>query len=187
MLEFGWSPWVKKEGVWEISCISEWQLQIENKHPESCPESCPESPVESNPLGTMRLWIWSLASRSGLRIWRGCELWCRSQMQLGSCVAVAMAKAGSCSSDLTPSLGTSICHGEALKKEGKKERRRKEKKRNIHRSWRFLGGPWGWGAKGLKGWLGLLWIKRCTLNLPSDYWISPRQNSKHAVETACLP
>ena len=28
----------------------------------------------------------------------------------GSGVAVAVAKAGSCSSDYTPSLGTSICH-----------------------------------------------------------------------------
>ena len=30
-------------------------------------------------------------------------------MQLGSSVAVAVAKAGSCSSELTSSLGTSIC------------------------------------------------------------------------------
>ena len=29
-------------------------------------------------LGTMRLWVPSLASLSGLRIWRCCELWCRS-------------------------------------------------------------------------------------------------------------
>ena len=31
-------------------------------------------------------------------------------MQLRSGVAVTMAVASSCSSDLTPSLGTSICH-----------------------------------------------------------------------------
>ena len=37
------------------------------------------------------------------------ELWCRSQTRLGSCVAVAVAKAGGYNSDLTPSLGTSIC------------------------------------------------------------------------------
>ena len=30
------------------------------------------------------------ASLSGLRIWRCCELWCRSQAQLGSGVAVAV-------------------------------------------------------------------------------------------------
>ena len=41
-------------------------------------------------LGTMRLQGQSLASLSRLRIWRCHELWCRSQMQLGSCVAVAM-------------------------------------------------------------------------------------------------
>ena len=57
--------------------------------------------------------VWSLASFSGLRIQRCHELWCRSQMQLRSCVAVAVAVAvaGSLSSNLTPSLGTSICYG----------------------------------------------------------------------------
>ena len=38
------------------------------------------------------------------------ELWCRSLIQLGSCVAVAVVQAGGYSLDLTPSLGTSICH-----------------------------------------------------------------------------
>ena len=53
----------------------------------------------------------SLASPSGLRIQHCRELWCRSQMQLGSrtAVAVAVAWASSCSSDSIPSLGTSIC------------------------------------------------------------------------------
>ena len=40
-------------------------------------------------LGTMRFRIQSLASLSGLRIRRCCELWCRSQTWLGSCIAVA--------------------------------------------------------------------------------------------------
>ena len=31
--------------------------------------------------------VQSLASLSGLRIWCGRELWCRSQTQLGSCAA----------------------------------------------------------------------------------------------------
>ena len=35
-------------------------------------------------------WVRSLASLSGLRIWCCCELWCRSQMLLGSCIAVAV-------------------------------------------------------------------------------------------------
>ena len=36
------------------------------------------------------------------------ELWCRSKMCLGSCAAVAVVQASSSSSNLTPSLGTSI-------------------------------------------------------------------------------
>ena len=46
-------------------------------------------------------------SLTGLRIWHCCELRCRSQMQLRSCVASAMVQASRCSSNLTPSLGTS--------------------------------------------------------------------------------
>ena len=42
-------------------------------------------------LGTMRLWVQSLASLSGLRIWRCCELWCRSKTRLRFGVAVAVA------------------------------------------------------------------------------------------------
>ena len=53
--------------------------------------------------------VCSLASISGLRIWHCHELWCRLQTWLRSCAAVAGAQAGSCSSDLTPSLGISIC------------------------------------------------------------------------------
>uniref|UniRef100_A0A8C3W4T4 Phospholipid-transporting ATPase n=1 Tax=Catagonus wagneri TaxID=51154 RepID=A0A8C3W4T4_9CETA len=52
-----------------------------------------------------------MASLSVLRIRRCLELWCRSQKWLGSHVSVAVAMANSCSSGLTPSLGTSICHG----------------------------------------------------------------------------
>ena len=62
-------------------------------------------------LGTMRVWVRSLASLSGLRIRHCLELWCRSQTRLGSGIAVAVAQAGSNSSDSIPSLGTSICHG----------------------------------------------------------------------------
>ena len=42
-------------------------------------------------------------------------------MQLRSIVAVAVVQAGSCSSDLTPSLGTSLCHGYGPPKEKKKK------------------------------------------------------------------
>ena len=37
--------------------------------------------------------VQSLASIAGLRIQCSCELWSRSQTQLGSCVAVAVAVA----------------------------------------------------------------------------------------------
>ena len=67
-------------------------------------------------LGTMRFRVQSLVSLSGLRI-RCChEPWCRSQTWLGSVVAVALAWASGYSSDLTPSLGTSICRGCGPKK-----------------------------------------------------------------------
>ena len=57
----------------------------------------------------MSFQIQCLALLSGLMI-RCCrELWCSLQMQLGSGVAVAVA--GSYSSNLTPSLGTSIYCG----------------------------------------------------------------------------
>ena len=62
-------------------------------------------------LVSMRVWVQSLASRGGSGIQRCCELWCRQQMQLRSCIAEAVVKAGGCSSDLTPSLGTSVYHG----------------------------------------------------------------------------
>ena len=59
-------------------------------------------------VGTMRLRVRSPASLSGLRIWSCHELWCRSQTQLRSGVAVALVQASICSSDWTPSLGTSM-------------------------------------------------------------------------------
>ena len=41
-------------------------------------------------LGTMRLWVRSLALLGGLRIWHCRELWCGSWTWLGSRVAVAV-------------------------------------------------------------------------------------------------
>ena len=72
-------------------------------------------------LVSMRMQVLLLASLSGLRIRRCHELWCRSQMQLGSGVAVAVAWAGGYSSDWTPSLETSICHECGPKKTKKKK------------------------------------------------------------------
>ena len=56
----------------------------------------------------MRTGVQSLASLSELRIQHCHELQCRLQMRLRSGIAMAVLQAGSCSSDLTPSLGTSI-------------------------------------------------------------------------------
>ena len=59
-------------------------------------------------LVTMRTRVPSLR---GLRIPHCHELWRKLQMQLWSGVAAAVGLAGSYSSNSTPSLGTSICHG----------------------------------------------------------------------------
>ena len=56
----------------------------------------------------LRIQVQFLASISGLRIQHCCELWYRLPMWLRSCIAVAVVQASSCSSDSTPSLGTSI-------------------------------------------------------------------------------
>ena len=46
-------------------------------------------PIEAQ--WVMRMQVQSLASPSGLRIWRCCELWCSLQTQLRFRIAVAMA------------------------------------------------------------------------------------------------
>ena len=72
-------------------------------------------------LESMRMQVPSLASISGLRIQHCRKLWCRSKMQLSSGIAVAVGQASSYSSDLTPSLGTSIlCCRYSPKKKKKK-------------------------------------------------------------------
>ena len=55
-------------------------------------------------LVSMRMQVWSLALLSGLRIWCCHKLWCMSLILLQSGVTMAVA----CSSDSTPSLGSSI-------------------------------------------------------------------------------
>ena len=70
----------------------------------------------------MRMWVWSLASLGGLRIWPCCKLWLRLQMWLGSTVDVAVVKAGSYSSNLDPNLQKFICYRWGPKKKKKKSR-----------------------------------------------------------------
>ena len=83
-----------------------------------------EFPLWLSTLRTRRLCedvVRSLASLRGLRI-QGCrELWCRSQTWLRSHVAMAVASVSSCSSEQTPSLGTSV-----RLKCGPKNKRKKE-------------------------------------------------------------
>ena len=76
----------------------------------------------------MRMWVQSLVLLSGLRIWHCHELWYRSQTWLGSAVAMVVAKAGSYSSNLTPSLGISICHRWSPKKKNKKQKQKQREK-----------------------------------------------------------
>ena len=71
--------------------------------------SCHGSEEMNLTIASMRTQVGPLASLSGLRIRHCCQLWCRSQTQLKSGVAVAVVQAGSCSSDSIPSLGTSMC------------------------------------------------------------------------------
>ena len=74
----------------------------------------------------MRMQVQTLALLSGLRIQCCCELWYRSQMWLRSGSAVAVVKAGSCSSKSKLSLGTSICHKWCGLKNPKKKKKKKE-------------------------------------------------------------
>ena len=74
-------------------------------------------------LGTVQLQVRSLALLSGLRIRRCRELWYTLQTRLESHVA------SSYSSNSTPSLGTSICHGF-----GPRNGRKTKKIKNMH-SW----------------------------------------------------
>ena len=67
-------------------------------------------------LVPLRMRVQSPSLLSGLRIWHCLELWGRLQTQLRSYIAVAVAEAGSSSSNSTPSLGTSICRGFGPKK-----------------------------------------------------------------------
>ena len=68
--------------------------------------------VETNLTSIHEDAVRSVALLSGLRIQHCHELWCRSQTQLGSCVAVALVEAG---------LGSSICCECSSKKTKKKK------------------------------------------------------------------
>ena len=77
------------------------------------------------------MWDRSLASPIGLRVWRFCGQWCRSQMRIRPGIAVAVAVAGGYSSDSTPSLGTSMCHQCSSKKTKNKTKNKQTKKKTA--------------------------------------------------------
>ena len=78
---------------------------------------CCGSAGEELDLVSLRMWVPSLASLSGLRIRRCCNLRRRFQIWLRSCVAVTVAQASSCSFDLP--LAWEYAKGMALKRKKK--------------------------------------------------------------------
>ena len=72
-------------------------------------------------------WILGLAQRERICL----ELWRRSQMWLRSRIAVAVAQASGCSSDGTPSLGISMCHGRGPKNTNNKNKNKQIQSKGI--------------------------------------------------------
>ena len=102
---FFWRSWRTLTAFLQTVIIAEeWELLLFKLH---CVKSYPIRLQQGGPvlvqqkriplgkkwirLGTKRLWVQSMALLSGLSIWRCCELWCRSQMWLGSGIAMAVA------------------------------------------------------------------------------------------------
>ena len=81
--------------MWHLSLVN-WSLQSIQKNPQvfivkNKLEGVPVmAQLKQIRLGTVRLWVQSLASLSGLRIGHFCELWFRLQTWLGSGNAVAL-------------------------------------------------------------------------------------------------
>ena len=80
-------------------------------------------------LGTMRLWVRSLALFRGLGIRRCHELWCRSQTWLGSHVAVAWCRPAAPAPVRPLAWGPPYAAGAALKKQNKTKNPHKKSKK----------------------------------------------------------
>ena len=89
-----------KNTIVEVPLVAQWLMNLTSIHEDA---------------------IRSPALLSGLRIRHCRELWYRSQKQLRSYTAVAVAVVGSYSSNSTPSLGTSICLRYSPKKDQNKK------------------------------------------------------------------
>ena len=82
-------------------------MGVTGLQPRSHPLGVPVWLSSNNPDSDAR--ECSFAPRVRMRPCR--ELWCRSQRHLRSGVAMIVGQASSCSSDSTPCLGPSLCHG----------------------------------------------------------------------------
>ena len=91
------------------------------------------------PLRTMRLRVLSLASLSGLKIWRCHELWRRSQTQLGSGVAVALARAAT-TAPIRPLAWEPPC-ATCAALERQKTKKKKKVSLRFHLIWKNFSGP----------------------------------------------
>ena len=92
----GWGPHFEAQWInlscWWLSVTVQWLVWWSSGDLNAV---CQEFPLWLSGLRTwlvsMRMWVWSLASLSGLRIWHCHKLWCRWQTWLRSCFAVAVA------------------------------------------------------------------------------------------------
>ena len=112
-----WEPWRNLSKFYFNSMRLDEMIPnvYEQKLKISVPwSSCCGSAGEEPSIVSLRMWVQSLASLSGLRVWCCHRLQCRSHVGLRSCVAVAVMLVGSCSPDLTSSLGTSYATGAAV-------------------------------------------------------------------------
>ena len=73
-------------------------------------------------LVSKRTRVGSLALLSGLMIWRCHELWCRSQMRLGSCVAGAVAVVWAAAVALFQPLAQELPHAPGIDLKRKRKR-----------------------------------------------------------------
>ena len=119
---------------WRLVNIFEW-----NERWKGVPVVAQQKRIR---LGTISLRDQFLALLSGIGIWHCHEEWCRLQMWLGSCVAVAVVSVGSCSSDLTPSLGISTCQECGPKKKNKKKKKKNVRKMKGRSQGGFHGREW---------------------------------------------
>ena len=105
MEEWNWTPILNHVQTFNLK----WRKAL-NRRPQPIKlQSSRHGAMETNQNRNHKVAVPSLASLSGLRIWRCCELWYRLQTRLRTGVAVAVVYTDRCSSYSTPSPGTSIC------------------------------------------------------------------------------